>query len=200
MSEAIEVKLVIVGNTSVGKTCVVKRATTDTYSDDSVATLGASYVSKTAVVNDTEVRLQIWDTAGQERYRGMTPMYYRGAQLAVLVYAIDDRSSFDGIEDWITSLNDNADKDILKILVGNKMDIEEGRVISAEDGKAAADKFGCNSFFEVSAKTGREIKELFDYIPRLYLEKRGGVEEKVNKDVVALKPSGSGKKKAGKCC
>ena len=199
MSEAIEVKLVIVGNTSVGKTCVVKRATTETFSDDSVATLGASYVSKTAMVNDTEVRLQIWDTAGQERYRGMTPMYYRGAQLAVLVYAIDDRSSFDGIEEWITSLNDNADKDILKILVANKMDLEEGRVISAEDGKAAADKYGCNSFFEVSAKTGREIKELFDYIPRLYLEKRGGVEEKVNKDTVTLKPSGSGGKKK-KCC
>ena len=199
MGEAAEVKLVIVGNTSVGKTCVVKRATTNLFNEETVATLGASYVSKTVVVDDVEVRLQIWDTAGQERYRGMTPMYYRGAQVAVLVYAIDDISSFEGIASWIQSLEENADKDIIKILVANKVDLEEKRAVTPEEGKGAAEKYGCAHFVEVSAKTGREIDDLFATIPRLYLERRGNNEEQEVKNVVKLKAD-AGQNKKKRCC
>jgi Ras-related protein Rab-5C len=169
--ETSEMKLVLVGNTNVGKTCIAKVATNGGFADDSVPTLGASYVSKLVRIDNMEVRLQIWDTAGQERYRGMTPMYFRGAHEAVIAYSITDQESFDGVDSWVGSLRENADPEIILFLVGNKCDLEEQRVISSDTGQGKAKELSA-VFYEVSAKTGDRVEELFTDLAKIFLEKR----------------------------
>ena len=199
MSETRELKLVLIGNANVGKTCVVKKATTSSFSEDSVPTLGASYVSKAVTCGRTEVRLQIWDTAGQERYRGMTPMYFRGAHAAIIMYSLTDQESFTAIDSWISSLRDNADPNIIMFLVGNKQDLAaEARVVSTESGEQKAAEIKAE-FCEVSAKTGYGVDDLFMNITRRFVESSpeiGNVEE----ETVDLKKAH--KKKDGKknCC
>jgi len=189
-----ELKIVLVGHTNVGKTCIVRQATTGTFSEDSAPTLGASYISKLTSVNGTDVRLQIWDTAGQERYRGMTPMYYRGAHVALMVYSISDAESFDSIDAWLTSLKENADPDILLFLVANKIDLDGERTIQRDQGANKASSIGAR-FYEVSAKTGQSIEELFIDIPKIFLEKEAPtLPKKLNIEENTKKTSGKG------CC
>jgi small GTP-binding protein len=168
-AELREMKLVLVGNTSVGKTCIAKTATTGSFVDDTTPTLGASYLSKLVRIDESDVRLQIWDTAGQERYRGMTPMYFRGAHAAIIAYAITDEESFNGIDAWVDSLHDNAEPGIALYLVGNKCDLEDQRTVPTERGEGKATDIGA-SFYEVSAKTGDRIDELFLNVAKGYLE------------------------------
>ena len=175
-SEPKELKIVLVGHANVGKTCIVKRATTQTFSEDTAPTLGASYVSKLVPVNGTDIRLQIWDTAGQERYRGMTPMYYRGAQVALIVYSIHDSESFDAVDGWLNSLNENSDGDRILFLIGNKCDLEYDRVVTTELAQTKSKSIKAH-FYEVSAKTGQGIEELFNDIPKYFLEKQKPTEQ-----------------------
>jgi small GTP-binding protein len=166
-----ELKLVVVGNTSVGKTCIAKVATCGEFPEESVATLGASYVSKLVTVTGRDIRLQIWDTAGQERYRGMTPMYFRGANVAMVCYAIDDRETFDAVDSWMTSLKENAPPQVLVFLVGNKCDLEHHRQVPSESGQEKAKAIRA-TFYEVSAKTGDRVDELFLAMAKTFLEAR----------------------------
>lgn len=168
-SEPKELKIVLVGHTNVGKTCIVRQATTGVFSEDSAPTLGASYVSKLANVNGTEVRLQIWDTAGQERYKGMTPMYYRGAQTALIVYSVTDSESFESVDGWLNSLRENAEPDITLFLLANKCDCDSDRTVTTEQGQEKARSMGAH-FYEVSAKTGQNIEDVFTDIPKYFLE------------------------------
>lgn len=191
-----EIKIVLVGNTSVGKTCIVKQETTKTFSENTVSTLGASFVSEVKTINDFEVRLQIWDTAGQERYRGMTPMYYRNAQAAIVCYAVDDLTSFEGVDSWVDSIKNNAEPDTIIFLVANKIDLPN-RQISDQDGKQRAESINA-SYYEVSAKTGRGVEELFTDIPRIYLEKYGGSVQEAKSTVQIDEQSSNNNNK--KCC
>lgn len=168
-AEPKELKIVLVGHTNVGKTCIVRQATTGVFSEDSAPTLGASYVSKLTNVNGTDVRLQIWDTAGQERYKGMTPMYYRGAQTALIVYSVTDSESFDSVDGWLSSLRENAEPNITLFLLANKCDCEGERTVSREQGQEKAKQMGAH-FYEVSAKTGDGIDDVFKDIPKFFLE------------------------------
>ena len=197
-SEPKELKIVLVGHTNVGKTCIVRQATTGVFSEDSAPTLGASYVSKLANVNGTEVRLQIWDTAGQERYRGMTPMYYRGAQTALIVYSVTDAESFESVDGWLNSLRENAEPDITLFLLANKCDCESDRVVSAEQGQEKAKSMGAH-FYEVSAKTGQCIEDVFTDIPKYFLENQSpDTLDKGNHGGVSLDRPTQEKKKG--CC
>jgi Ras-related protein Rab-5C len=195
--ETREMKLVLVGNTSVGKTCIAKMATTRTFAEDSVPTLGASYVSKLVRIENTEVRLQIWDTAGQERYRGMTPMYFRGAHEAIVSYSITDQESLDGIDSWITSLRENADPEIILFLVGNKCDLEEQRVVATDTGQAKAAEISA-VFYEVSAKTGDRIEDLFLDLAKIFLERRKTGDQPKRPESLQLTKTPREQKK--KCC
>jgi Ras-related protein Rab-5C len=196
--ETREMKLVLVGNTSVGKTCIAKMATSGTFVDDSVPTLGASYVSKLVRIDNTEVRLQIWDTAGQERYRGMTPMYFRGAHEAVIAYSITDQESFDGIDSWVGSLRENADPEIILFLVGNKCDLEEQRMIPMDKGEEKAKELSA-TFYEVSAKTGDRVEELFIDLAKTFLEKRKPAPAPARPESVQLTRVSKTKKKKTFC-
>ena len=196
MQETEEIKLVLVGHQFVGKTCIVRMATTGSFEADTISTLGASYTSKTINVNSTEVRLQIWDTAGQERYRAMTPMYYRGAHVALVVYSVDNLESFQAIDQWVESLKENADANIIIFIAGNKADLEDSRVITTEQGQEKAKQYSA-IFCEVSAKSGMGIDDLFNDIANTFLERNhkstsGGQQGKVSIEQTTVKKN--------KCC
>jgi Ras-related protein Rab-5C len=169
MDEPIHLKLVLIGNTSTGKTCLVKQVTSGLFADSCAATLGASFVSKMLTIGDREFKLQIWDTAGQERYRSMTPMYYRDAQAAMVVYSITDESSFSAIDSWVDSLHQNAEPGLILFLCGNKVDLADARSVSTENGREKARRIGAH-FAEVSAKTGKGVADAFAEIPVSYIE------------------------------
>jgi small GTP-binding protein len=163
MSGDRELKVVLTGTTAVGKTCIIQRATSGGFDSEPLPTLGASYTSKSVDFGNRRCRLQIWDTAGQERYRGVTPMYYRGADAGIIVYSVTDRASFEQVDEWLESFQECTD-DAAVFIVGNKIDLEDERVISEREGREKA--LELSAFFaEVSAVTGAGIEELFQLIP-----------------------------------
>ena len=196
MQDSEEIKLVLVGHQYVGKTCIVRMATTGMFEDDTVSTLGASYTSKTLTVNSTEVRLQIWDTAGQERYRAMTPMYYRGAHVALVVYSVDNNESFQAVDQWVESLQENADSNIIIFIAGNKADLEDNRAVSSEQGQEKAKQYKA-VFAEVSAKSGMGIDDLFNDIANTYLERNKKSQVVTQQNKISLDTN---KKVEKKCC
>jgi small GTP-binding protein len=192
-----DIKIVLIGATGVGKTCIVKRGTTGIFEGGTMPTLGASYTSKVVTPGDVTARLLIWDTAGQERYRGITHMYYRNAVAAILVYGINDVESFNQIDIWLQSLQDNTPPGVLLFLVANKSDLEENRQVSIQDGQDKATAIGAE-FSEVSAKTGLGIEELFICIASKSLDKTGGGGSTVGQTTIEVdQPAHEGQKA---CC
>uniref|UniRef100_A0A182LS46 Ras-related protein Rab-3 n=1 Tax=Anopheles culicifacies TaxID=139723 RepID=A0A182LS46_9DIPT len=144
-------KLLIIGNSSVGKTSFLFRYADDSFTSAFVSTVGIDFKVKTVFRHDKRVKLQIWDTAGQERYRTITTAYYRGAMGFILMYDITNEESFNSVQDWVTQIKTYSWDNAQVILVGNKCDMEDERVISFERGKQLADQLGVE-FFETSAK------------------------------------------------
>ena len=193
MIDSIDVKLILVGSEAVGKTCIVQRLISGQFSENRNPTLGASYLAKNIVIGNKEVRLQIWDTAGQERYRGMTPMYYRDAKVALIVYSVTEPDSFNEVESWYDSLRNHADPDIQIYLVANKIDIEPFEVPS-EKGEQKANEIG-GQFYSVSAKTGEGVENLFYDIAKANL----GIDSS-SYQIDKKLDLNDGKKKSKNCC
>jgi small GTP-binding protein len=145
------VKVVLVGESSVGKTSLASIAHDESLSGDYTPTVGASFVVKSFAVDGAEVRLHVWDTAGQERYRALTPMYYRDAQCVVLVYAIDDGDSFERLKSWRRDIENECDPAPRLVVVGNKLDLVARRAVAAETAEAVAAEMGAQ-FYEISAR------------------------------------------------
>ncbi|KAF3601292.1 hypothetical protein F2Q69_00032685 [Brassica cretica] len=154
-------KVVLIGDSAVGKSQLLARFARDEFSLDSKATIGVEFQTRTLTIEEKSVKAQIWDTAGQERldivyvskwcrYRAVTSAYYRGAVGAMLVYDITKRETFDHIPRWLEELRAHADKNIVIILIGNKSDLEDQRAIPTEDAKEFAEKEGL-FFLETSA-------------------------------------------------
>ncbi|OHS96396.1 small GTP-binding protein [Tritrichomonas foetus] len=197
-----EIKIVLLGQTSVGKTCIVNYFINGQYDSSVAPTLGASYASKTFKVGDVQVSMQIWDTAGQERFRVLAPMYYRGAQVAIIVYSIVDESSFTEIDYWTNSLKENTEGNVTIFLVGNKADLQEIRMILEESGQNKAESLKA-MFFETSAVTGNGIDDLFMVCAKKCLEIRNKMQESADSPSVRRNPptvnvDAPSKKKA--CC
>jgi small GTP-binding protein len=147
------IKLVLLGETSVGKTSIVSIAQGSGYQADQVATVGACFHIKKVRVGDIAMKLHIWDTAGQERFRSLTPMYYRDSHFVFLVYAIDNLSTFTAISRWYDGIVSECTTLPHIFLIGNKLDLEEDRAVSTDQGKAQADAMSAK-FYELSAKRG----------------------------------------------
>lgn len=154
-------KLLIIGNSSVGKTSVLFRYADEQFSSAFVSTVGIDFKVKTIDRNNQRIKLQIWDTAGQERYRTITTAYYRGALGFLLMYDITNEDSFQAVADWSTQIKTWGWESAQIILVGNKSDMERDRVVSKERGMELAEALGYD-FFEVSAKSGNMVSEVFD--------------------------------------
>ncbi len=154
-------KIVLIGDTSVGKTNILSKYLTDEFDPESKATVGVEFGTKNFKIENNIVKVQIWDTAGQERYRSITNAYYKGAKGALLVYDITNKKSFDNLDKWISDLKTNGDEKISIVLLGNKSDLESQRVISTEEGKNKAELFKF-AFMETSALNGSNIEKAFD--------------------------------------
>jgi len=152
-------KIIIIGDAGVGKTCLLLRYCDDNFLTSHLPTIGIDFKMKTVQIDNKTVRMQVWDTAGQERFKTITQTYFKSAHGVVLAYSVNDRDSFNNLEDWIQQVRKYTAPDVSIVLVGNKSDMPD-RTISFEEGKAVADanKF---HFFETSTKDDKEIKPMF---------------------------------------
>ena len=132
-------KILVIGESSVGKTCLLLRYTEDTFNASHLATIGIDFKLKELMIDDKLIKLQIWDTAGQDRYKSITKTYYKGSQGIVLVYDVTSMDTFEKIQHWIKQIENNASRNVKKVLVGNKCDKEE-RQVSTEQGQKLADE------------------------------------------------------------
>lgn len=188
-------KIIIIGNSGVGKSSLLLRFTDNSFSPSFIATIGIDFKIKTIDVDGKCVKLQIWDTAGQERFRGITTAYYRGAQAAMVVYDISDRVSFDAIENiWMKTLT----KQLPVLVIGNKSDLTN-RQVTIEEGEALATKYDAK-FIETSAKNNDNVQAAFiDFATdtfKKYLESKN-----VTNGVIKLpKPDDDQPEDTRKCC
>ncbi|KAJ8732804.1 hypothetical protein PYW07_015403 [Mythimna separata] len=163
-------KLLIIGNSSVGKTSFLFRYADDSFTSAFVSTVGIDFKVKTVFRHDKRVKLQIWDTAGQERYRTITTAYYRGAMGFILMYDITNEESFNSVQDWVTQIKTYSWDNAQVILVGNKCDMEEERVVSTERGMQLAEQLGVE-FYETSAKENIYVKAVFERLVDIICDK-----------------------------
>lgn len=160
------IKLLLVGDSGVGKSCLLLRFSEDSFTTSFMSTIGIDFKIKKVMIDDKCCKLQIWDTAGQERFRTITKAYYRGAMGILLVYDTTDENSFRNVRTWMRNIEQNTAPTVNKVLIGNKSDIpDDKRVISTKMGQALADEFGV-AFFETSAKSGALVEDSFLHISR----------------------------------
>jgi small GTP-binding protein len=154
-------KVVIVGDTKVGKSCILSRFVNGSFDHCSPSTIGAAFLTKVVTTNKGSMRLQLWDTAGLEKFRSLSPMYYRKASVVVLVFDVTSKSSFKNLEDWMVEIAGEAPQGIKLVVIGNKIDLVEERVISTQAGKEAAAAMNAVLYGETSGLTGEGVNEIF---------------------------------------
>ncbi|XP_063048246.1 RAB3D, member RAS oncogene family, a [Engraulis encrasicolus] len=163
-------KLLLIGNSSVGKTSFLFRYADDSFTSAFVSTVGIDFKVKTIYRNEKRVKLQIWDTAGQERYRTITTAYYRGAMGFILMYDITNQESFYAVQDWATQIKTYSWDNAQVVLVGNKCDLEDDRLVPTEDGHRLASELGFQ-FFEASAKDNINVRQSFERLVDVICER-----------------------------
>jgi len=159
------IKLLLIGDSGVGKSCLLLRFSEDSFTPSFITTIGIDFKIRTVEIDGKKIKLQIWDTAGQERFRTITTAYYRGAMGILLVYDVTDEKSFLSIRNWISNIEQFAQEGVNKILIGNKSDMTSKRVIEFSAGKALADEYGIR-FLETSAKNSTNVDEAFISLAR----------------------------------
>ena len=155
-------KYIIIGDSSVGKSNLLMKFAHNKFTKDYQATIGVEFGSKNIEINNKVYRIQVWDTAGQENFRSLTRAYYKNCVCAIIVYDVTNKQSFENIQNWLEDVHNQSPKTVLIVLIGNKIDLEDKRVISFDEGKELALKNGI-IFMETSAKTGEGVNEVFNY-------------------------------------
>ncbi|BFG23090.1 hypothetical protein CerSpe_093640 [Prunus speciosa] len=153
-------KLLLIGDSGVGKSCLLLRFADDSYLDSYISTIGVDFKIRTVEQDGKTIKLQIWDTAGQERFRTITSSYYRGAHGIIIVYDVTDQESFNNVKQWLNEIDRYASENVNKLLVGNKADLTANKVVSYETAKAFADEIGI-PFMETSAKNATNVEQAF---------------------------------------
>ena len=206
--EAVDVmfKVVLVGDSGVGKTNILSKYIKNEFHEDSKSTIGVEFGSKQLKIEGHKIKAQIWDTAGQEKYKAITSAYYKGAKGAFVVYDITRKETFNSVDRWINDLKTSADKNLTIIMIGNKCDLEDQRQVSADQGEEKGKSYDV-AFMETSAFSGENIDKAFgnlinEIYKKCYEEMTAdddldiiGKSEDINLD--KTKPKNSEKKK---CC
>ena len=154
-------KLIVIGDSGVGKSCITTRATKDMFLESYSATIGFEFFSLCVKINEKNIKLQIWDTCGQEIYRSLISSFYKNSSLAILVYAINDMNSFNNLNIWLNEIKIQSNPDIKIILIGNKEDLKEEREVETEKGEQFKNENQFDLFMESSAKSGSNCKNIF---------------------------------------
>ena len=195
-------KVLLLGNSNVGKSSLFLRFVDDIWNDTFVPTIGVDFKIKTLEIDDKKIKMQIWDTAGQERFKNIIASYYRGAHGILLIYDITDKDSFKNLQNWLIEIEKNANKNVLKVLIGNKSDLEEKRVITINEGKEFADTYGLK-FIETSAKKNRNVNEAFETLGREIMAANSDKKlskTKQNKTISVSSAQDLNVSKKGGCC
>lgn len=198
-------KLVLIGDSGVGKSCLLLRFADDAFTESYISTIGVDFRFRTVKMDKKTVKLQIWDTAGQERFRTITSAYYRGADGIIMVYDTTSSDSFDHVNDWLKEVNRYASEGTCKLLVGNKCDRTADRAVTTEQAKEFADDLGV-AFLETSAKTAKNVEEAFLTMAGELIKQReakvaanGGKEKSESRGKVSL-TSGQKAGNSSGCC
>ena len=162
-------KVLLIGNSDVGKSSLILRYVDQIWNDVFVPTIGVDFKVKSLEVDKKLVKMQIWDTAGQERFRNVISSYFKGAHGILLIYDITAKDSFKELENWLGEVESNANSQVLKILIGNKCDLEDRREISKDEGEAFAMRNGMQ-FMETSAKLNTNVNEAFEALAKIMVE------------------------------
>ena len=162
-------KVLLLGNSDFGKSFLLLRFVDSLWNESFVPTIGVDFKVKTVDIGEKRVKMQIWDTAGQERFRNVVATYFRGSNGILLIYDITSRESFKNLESWLIEIEKNARENVLKILIGNKNDLENERVISKEEGQDFANRYSMQ-FIETSAKMDTNVSEAFLTLAKLMME------------------------------
>lgn len=177
-------KLLLIGDSGVGKTCILFRFSEDAFNATFISTIGIDFKIRTIDLDGKKIKLQIWDTAGQERFRTITTAYYRGAMGIMLVYDVTNEKSFENIKNWIRNIEEHASADVEKMVLGNKCDRDTYRQVSKERGERLAIEYGLK-FCETSAKASINVEEAFYMLAR-------DIKRKMEKKLEANNPPKSG--------
>ena len=194
-------KVVLIGDTSVGKSCLLTRFADDQFTENYVTTIGVDFRFKTMIVMDKIIKVQVWDTAGQERYRSITNAYYRGAEGILIVFDLTNKESFQNIENWIKEVTVYTEKDVIFLCLANKCDLQK------EINNNSIEEFKRRTkleIFNVSAKTGEGVEDAFKHIIELLIKKKTDKIEKSNSINLNSSPNPSNttqtNKKNETCC
>lgn len=187
-----ELKIVVIGESSVGKTSIINQYINELFIDQSISTIGTDKFTKIETINNKEIKLNIWDTAGQERFRSLTPLFLKGSNIVLMVYDITDKVSFVELNNfWLQKVKDNTNNIILGI-IANKSDLYINEAISIDEGKQFAKSV--NGFlFETSAKNLESVRNAFISLVQIYIEKNGG--ENSSKEHIQIQKANLKKKK-----
>ena len=195
-------KVLLLGNSNVGKSSLFLRFVDEIWNDTFVPTIGVDFKIKTFDIDEKKIKMQIWDTAGQERFKNIIASYYRGAHGILLIYDVTDKDSFKNLSNWIIEIEKNANKNVLKLLIGNKTDLEDKRVITYNQGKECADGYGLK-YIETSAKKNLNVNEAFETLGReliLHSEDKKIVRQRQNKKISVASVQDLNANKKKQCC
>ena len=197
-----KLKIVVVGDSGVGKTNLIRRFIQDDFQSNSKATVGVEFFSKSFKMNDNVFKIEIWDTAGQERYKSITAAYYKGAKGGLVVYDVTSKTSFDNVDNWVSEIKEKASTDMKTMMIGNKIDLKDERTVSTEEAMEKA-KLLELPLMEASALDSTNVKQAFyDLLKEMYKEVKKTIDvveqaEKQNEGV-QLDTNQSDEKKG--CC
>ena len=195
-------KVLLLGNSNVGKSSLFLRFVDDIWNDTFIPTIGVDFKVKTLEIDGKKIKMQIWDTAGEERFKNIIASYYRGAHGILLLYDVTDRESFKNLNNWLIEIEKNANKNVLKVLIGNKTDLEDKRIISYNQGKEFADTYGLK-YVETSAKKNLNVTEAFETLGREIMAANADkkiTRQKQNKTITVSKAQDLNIDKKEGCC
>ena len=186
-------KVLLLGDTTVGKTCFLLKYTDKTFQDIHMATIGLDYRLKSMKLKSGKnIKLQIWDTAGQDRFRAITKNYYKGSHGIILIYDVTNVQTFENVKQWVSQIREEASANVIIYIAGNKIDMEEERKVNKEEGEKLAEELGF-PFVETSAKSGININETFEDLVERIDKIYGNSPQKVTRNNLY-------KAKDKKCC